>query len=262
MNQYLKTLELDSSATKKEIKSAYRRLSKRYHPDVSTDEHAKENFIRINEAYRFLTDVGPVVQEGSFSSDAATYDYDPSAAAYDQWREKAKKYAQWKAQEAQKRQTELIKIILGSFDFVSVFILVFNLTLVMDFFLPKQEITFDSFSIRPIIEKRVYRYDDVVFGQYVFRLDAGRVDELRAFDSATVFSTVFFDLPFSFQLSKHGRTQMYEPIYNIYHVFGYAIPLIFVFIGLYKFGDFSLDNQLTIALFLFFLAVFQLYILY
>lgn len=54
-NKYLEILQLQPGATKQEIKKAYRRLSKIYHPDISKDEFAKEKFIEINEAYiRYL----------------------------------------------------------------------------------------------------------------------------------------------------------------------------------------------------------------
>lgn len=43
-------------ASEKEIKRAYRRLAKRYHPDRSADPAAHERFVEIAEAYQFLTD--------------------------------------------------------------------------------------------------------------------------------------------------------------------------------------------------------------
>ncbi len=43
-------------ATPAEIKSAYRRLARIYHPDVNSDPTAAEKFARINEAYQVLID--------------------------------------------------------------------------------------------------------------------------------------------------------------------------------------------------------------
>lgn len=41
-----------------EIKASYRRLARRYHPDVNpTDKQAKDKFIAITEAYQFLLSV-------------------------------------------------------------------------------------------------------------------------------------------------------------------------------------------------------------
>lgn len=54
---YYKTLELDKSATKADIKKAYRRLARNYHPDLNPkDESAKKRFQQINEANEVLSD--------------------------------------------------------------------------------------------------------------------------------------------------------------------------------------------------------------
>jgi len=49
-------LEIDRDATGDEIRRAYRAMAKRYHPDVSDDEHASERFAVISKAYRVLGD--------------------------------------------------------------------------------------------------------------------------------------------------------------------------------------------------------------
>ncbi len=53
---YYEILGIDRNATKEEIKKAYRRLSKKYHPDVSDDPDAAEKFKEITEAYEVLSD--------------------------------------------------------------------------------------------------------------------------------------------------------------------------------------------------------------
>lgn len=51
-----KTLEIDKNATQEEIKKAYRRLSKKYHPDVNKDPNAESKFKDISNAYEVLSD--------------------------------------------------------------------------------------------------------------------------------------------------------------------------------------------------------------
>ncbi len=52
---YYSVLEVDKNATKTEIKFAYRKLAKKYHPDVNgSDETSNERFKSINEAYEVL----------------------------------------------------------------------------------------------------------------------------------------------------------------------------------------------------------------
>lgn len=49
-------LGLSKTATEAEIKSAFRKLAKKYHPDVSKEENAAEKFKEVQEAYAVLSD--------------------------------------------------------------------------------------------------------------------------------------------------------------------------------------------------------------
>jgi curved DNA-binding protein len=54
---YYKILGVDRNASEKEIKKAYRRLARKYHPDVNPDDKdAEERFKEINEAHEVLAD--------------------------------------------------------------------------------------------------------------------------------------------------------------------------------------------------------------
>ncbi|MDD3454106.1 MAG: molecular chaperone DnaJ [Methanobacteriales archaeon] len=53
---YYEILGVDRNASKKDIKRAYRRLARKYHPDVSDDPNAAEKFKEISEAYAVLSD--------------------------------------------------------------------------------------------------------------------------------------------------------------------------------------------------------------
>ena len=54
---YYKTLGLNKTASQDEIKKAYRKLARKYHPDLNPDdESAKKTFQEINEAHEVLSD--------------------------------------------------------------------------------------------------------------------------------------------------------------------------------------------------------------
>ncbi|HEX2933975.1 MAG TPA: DnaJ domain-containing protein [Bacteroidales bacterium] len=54
MKDYYTILELTPSCSIEEIKQAYRRLAKKYHPDVNKSPNAHQKFIEISEAYEVL----------------------------------------------------------------------------------------------------------------------------------------------------------------------------------------------------------------
>jgi hypothetical protein len=62
VKNYYKTLGLSSSATNAEIKVAYRRLAKKYHPDKNKSKQASQLFIEVNEAYAHLTNENSTFQ--------------------------------------------------------------------------------------------------------------------------------------------------------------------------------------------------------
>lgn len=53
---YYEVLGVSKTATDSEIKSAFRKLAKKYHPDVSQEENAAEKFKECQEAYAVLSD--------------------------------------------------------------------------------------------------------------------------------------------------------------------------------------------------------------
>ncbi|MFT5661946.1 MAG: curved DNA-binding protein [Sulfurimonas sp.] len=51
-----KTLEINEGASEAEIKKAYRKLARQFHPDINKDAGAEDKFKEINSAYEILSD--------------------------------------------------------------------------------------------------------------------------------------------------------------------------------------------------------------
>jgi curved DNA-binding protein len=88
---YYQTLGIARGATDKDIKNAYRKLAKQYHPDRNPgDKQAEERFKEINEAYQVLSDPQKRAR------------YDQLGASYSQWKENGVpgnfNWGQWTAQ--------------------------------------------------------------------------------------------------------------------------------------------------------------------
>ena len=66
---YYKTLGVDKNASDEEIKRAFRKLAKQYHPDVNKEAGAAEKFKEIGEAYSILSDPNKRKQYDQFGSD-------------------------------------------------------------------------------------------------------------------------------------------------------------------------------------------------
>ena len=53
---YYKTLGVERDISQAELKKAYRKLARKYHPDVSKESNAEDRFKEVNEAYEVLGD--------------------------------------------------------------------------------------------------------------------------------------------------------------------------------------------------------------
>lgn len=60
------TLEINENASSEEIKKAYRKLARKYHPDINKEPGAEEKFKEINAAYEVLNDENKKAQYDRF----------------------------------------------------------------------------------------------------------------------------------------------------------------------------------------------------
>ncbi|MEG0026195.1 MAG: molecular chaperone DnaJ [Bacilli bacterium] len=78
---YYEILGVDKQASEAEIKSAFRKLAKKYHPDVSKEPDAEAKFKEAQEAYAVLSDVSKKAQYDQYGH--AAFDGNNGAAGFD-----------------------------------------------------------------------------------------------------------------------------------------------------------------------------------
>ena len=85
-NDYYQRLGVDRSASADDVRKAYRKLARTYHPDHNQgSKQAEEKFKQLNEAFEVLSDPSKRRMYDQFGPDAARFNWDESkAAAYTQ----------------------------------------------------------------------------------------------------------------------------------------------------------------------------------
>lgn len=254
-NYYLEILELPPNATEKEIKTAYRRLSKKYHPDRNPQPEAEDKFIEITQAYDYLTSPQPTYAEPT------TY-REPEVSEYERWRQQARERVRQQKREEAAAKEALIRKLVGYFNFVAAAIFIFNILLATDYLLPKQRYEQRSLRIEKVFEgsryHETYRYDDLHFEDFTLRINKGEFVMKESFERAEVIATRIFKKPLAAILTEGGQTNRYEPAYGIYQFFGLTIPVMFLLLGLYQFFVKVPDQQLSLAIAMFISLVIQL----
>jgi curved DNA-binding protein len=82
---YYKILGVERGAAEEEIKKAYRKLARKYHPDVSKEPNAKEKFQEVSEAYETLRDKEKRAAYDSLGSFRPGQDFRPPPDWFDRF---------------------------------------------------------------------------------------------------------------------------------------------------------------------------------
>ena len=104
VKNYYKTLGLSSSSTKAEIKVAYRKLAKKYHPDKNKSKEASQLFIEVNEADAYLAN-----ESSDFQIKNSVKNYPRRRSKYSE--DELKKRMEWAKKYAQYKKNKEDKII-------------------------------------------------------------------------------------------------------------------------------------------------------
>lgn len=265
MNQYLDTLGLQPGVTEADIKRAYRRLAKLYHPDINSDPDAQRRFVEITEAYNFLLAVGAKPNE-----EQVNYAYDPYVQEYAERRRKARAYAKEKQRQAAEEKSRNLSVLYKYSDYlVGVFLLV-NILFLVDYLLPSVQraekiirVTRSYESANQYGQNLIYRHSVIHFEHYAMLVDREVTDEWKEVSpNATIYATPIFGTVISANIVLNSRPIELEPIFSVYNFFFFLIPAVIILGVLYFRWPKTSDNKIGLIVILFMLFVIQMLVFF
>jgi hypothetical protein len=132
---YLRLFGLNENATEEDIKKAYRKLAKKYHPDLNSDPKAQQIFIDLHEAYERLLNAD-VFSGGSNKRAEQSFETRRAHAKvrYDEQQEIERKNQIYYFEKLIRSQSWVY------FKYFAFFSALFSLVVFIDFFLPTKDI--------------------------------------------------------------------------------------------------------------------------
>ncbi len=265
-NNYLEILGLEPGADEASIKNAFRKLSKIYHPDLNKKVDAKEKFIEIHEAYKFLITAGP---NPVGTNNVSSYDYDPYDDAYESWRRQAKAFAHQKARQAAKERNLLIEKSIYYFNYFTIISSLFSCLLVADFLLPNKPHaeTITSIIVPEYISSSdlenqqgdTYPYEIAILtSNYELRIIGNLDPSLQYYDKAIVYASPIFNKAAGITITIDGVSTSYDQSLNVYYVFGFFILGSILLVILYWLNRGNYELQLNFAVIIAMLFLVQL----
>ncbi|WP_296619637.1 DnaJ domain-containing protein [Marivirga sp.] len=252
-NESIEVLRLNPGASLEEIKDAYRRLAKQYHPDIYQLDNG-EKFKEISSAYYFLKKHPhpPIQHQKEAHYGNSTNDYKDRRQAYYN-RQKAKR-----EQEAAQKE-EMFDWLFVKLRLLVLVILIFNCLLIIDYIIPSMSEEVKIAKIKTV--NAVSRYPSQRSEKsYKLELDNGisfkiakqktgiiDINEAVVLNRSRIFREV------AFIKNKSGDHTIYNE-YGLFRIFGFLIPVSIILIIAYQ--NFIKNNDYKLTIFLIFLIIF------
>ncbi|MEQ9442273.1 MAG: DnaJ domain-containing protein [Cyclobacteriaceae bacterium] len=260
-NHYLEILGLKPGATEQEIKTAYRRLAKKYHPDTSAEPDAEARFIEITEAYRCLTEAEP-----AFYPEVAANDYSAYEAEYAARQEQARAYARQKAEEAAQYRFLVLRRFFRILTPLVLAAGLFNLLLVLDYAIPsrhydeKIQKVYRIFSTTGRGGGQSWSYDAIEFEHFTIRAGRGKAVDQQVSERGSIVTTPWLGTIKYVTLQINQEEQQLKPAYGLYQVFVYLIPAILLCSFFYFWLPTQSDHKLTVGIIALFAFIIQCFV--
>lgn len=195
MKDYYAILEVPKTASSNSIRDAYRRLAKKYHPDVNSEPNAENFFKEVNEAYETLGD-----PEKRAHYDRPSYSFTEAPSSKPVHRDRA--YQRRQPQPDHESDTQRLKRLSEEYKKYFVWLcrfgLAFSLLIGLDVILPatvSKEQILESNYIRSrretTLHLRTNKGREIVLGQSAYqRLKDVNENGVIHLKISTIFSTV------------------------------------------------------------------------
>jgi hypothetical protein len=122
-DKYYAVLGLSPDANEREVKGAYRRMAKLYHPDRSGSADTRHKFIEVNEAYEILMKRDAMVRDAIRRYQQRRAGQTPKTPPRSNPRERASTYADMKYSEFVKSPIYRTAMVMDSaFDYIFLFL--------------------------------------------------------------------------------------------------------------------------------------------
>ena len=240
-NHYLATLNLAPGATEQDIKRAYRRLARKYHPDRSSAPNAAARFIEITEAYRFLMEVGSSPQQQTL-----TYDHDSGAHQYKSRRQAAKQYARERAAERFRQRISATLQLNKALKLVIPVVALVELVYVIDYALPANQAEDTVTDISYFQHHITGQYELVTLQERKIPVKPEDIVQFGVGTPVNIATTPLLSIFLWVEVLPGPYSQRLYPAYNVYHGYHFLISLILFLCLVFAVFPLHSDNK-TVA---------------
>jgi len=229
MNHYLEALGLGPGVSEADIKRAYRRLAKQYHPDINQDPDAQRRFVEITEAYNFLLEVGAKPHHENVN-----YNYDPLAQEYAERRKKARAYAREKRRQEAEDRWKALHTLYSYTDYLVGLMLLLNVLMLVDYLLPGnsqvEKVTKLSYSYESPDQQGqnlIYRHGTIFFEEHSIRVSQEISDQWKNLEPVgNVHTSLILDIVLKAEVVLNNVQIVVLPAFSVYRFFFFIIPVV------------------------------------
>jgi curved DNA-binding protein CbpA len=167
MKNYYQILGISQTAGELEIRKAYRRLVRQYHPDINPAREAHAKFLEVQEAYEVLMDAEKRHYYDTWGATKPVYET-YQAPAEDPKEAQRREYRKWRA--ARDREQELERAILEYkyrkvLRWINLAVATITFLMILDFLLPPKVVVVRGMNYYKEESGRVYYTQDYIYAE-------------------------------------------------------------------------------------------------